>query len=215
MRTLSVCQAEVFRRSEKRIQQRRVRRKRILAATVPLMLCVCLLVWLVPDGKKPSVQEKPHTDFSKDAIVPPAESYYGMLGEAPEQLEGFSNAFVPDEAVCITLSYGKVEERITDQNVVSQVYGVLKGGNSVLDDDKPAAPETNNDQIAAGTQLEQYKDHTTAYTLTVTMADGSTQAYHISDNTLVNEKTGDTTILTAQQQKQLDALLGQQERSTE
>lgn len=43
MRNLDVCRAEVFRRSEERIERRRKQRKRALVCCVPLMLCVAVL----------------------------------------------------------------------------------------------------------------------------------------------------------------------------
>ena len=42
MRDLNECQAEVFRRSEKRIKQRRQHRKHILLSCIPLVLCITL-----------------------------------------------------------------------------------------------------------------------------------------------------------------------------
>jgi hypothetical protein len=42
MRELHECQAEVFRRSEKRIKERKQRRKHILLACIPLVLCISL-----------------------------------------------------------------------------------------------------------------------------------------------------------------------------
>ena len=42
MRDLNECQAEVFRRSEKRIKERKQHRKHILLACIPLVLCITL-----------------------------------------------------------------------------------------------------------------------------------------------------------------------------
>jgi hypothetical protein len=42
MRELHECQAEVFRRSEKRIKERKQRRKHILLACIPLVICITL-----------------------------------------------------------------------------------------------------------------------------------------------------------------------------
>ena len=42
MRELHECQAEVFRRSEKRIKARKQRRKHILLACIPLVICITL-----------------------------------------------------------------------------------------------------------------------------------------------------------------------------
>lgn len=52
MRSLDECRAEVFRRSEKRIEKRQKRRKMLLTCCVPLVLCVTLLaVCTLPDKK--------------------------------------------------------------------------------------------------------------------------------------------------------------------
>lgn len=47
MRNLDECKAEVFRRSEKRIENRRKTRKLILTCCIPLVLCVVLTAVLV------------------------------------------------------------------------------------------------------------------------------------------------------------------------
>lgn len=44
MRNLNECRAEVFRRSENRIKERKKRRNRMLACCIPLVLCVTVLV---------------------------------------------------------------------------------------------------------------------------------------------------------------------------
>jgi len=51
MRDLQECQAEVFRRSEKRIQERTCRRKRIVMTCVPLVLCLVIAGTMMLPGR--------------------------------------------------------------------------------------------------------------------------------------------------------------------
>lgn len=97
MRTMEECRAEVFRRSEDRIRRRRQRRKRILAACIPLVLCVTVLAaeMLQASGKR----EPPINETSGSAVCRiEVSSGSGQrsitdgqtLGELTEMLEGLT-----------------------------------------------------------------------------------------------------------------------------
>ena len=80
MRELNECTAEVFRRSEKRIMERRKARNRILALCIPL--CVIVIVWsamILPD-RMPAGTEK----------IPGVGDLYG--GEADGSVGGPNDA---------------------------------------------------------------------------------------------------------------------------
>ena len=50
MRELNECKAEVFRRSEKRMKERKRRRKHILLTCIPMVLCIMMLgVYVLPE----------------------------------------------------------------------------------------------------------------------------------------------------------------------
>ncbi len=81
MRKLEECRAEVFRRSGERIRARRRKRLHLLAACVPV--CLCLVICAVaaaPFGRQQD-QEK-----TQDGAVPTlaGSSYYGFTGTLQE-----------------------------------------------------------------------------------------------------------------------------------
>ncbi len=48
MMELKECQAEVFRRSERKIKARKRRKKWVILACIPLVLCVAVFLWRIP-----------------------------------------------------------------------------------------------------------------------------------------------------------------------
>ena len=66
MRNLQECQAEVFRRSEKRIHERKKRRAHLLMLCIPLALCITIIgAYLFPKG-----DQQPISDISYEPMVP-------------------------------------------------------------------------------------------------------------------------------------------------
>lgn len=71
MRELSECRAEVFRRSDNRIKERKRNRNRILTMGIPLCLVVALLsVTVLPGMWSAGSDRTPYKDTSSDYAVP-------------------------------------------------------------------------------------------------------------------------------------------------
>lgn len=77
MRSLQECQAEVFRRSEKRIKERKKRRKHILMLCIPLVLCLTTIGSFLLSG----VRQDKSTDLAAPEMV--TKNLYAGSGDIP------------------------------------------------------------------------------------------------------------------------------------
>ena len=185
MRNLNECQAEVFRRSEKRIQQRRQRRKHIAIACVPLVLCVTLAsAFLWPE----EAVGGPGTSGSAAGVLQEniGESYISSIAEIAVAGSGFSRAF-------------------TDTSEVLQIWDGL----SACQTQAPQAPQSGT--ISAGPSHQENTGRGSEgqeYAITLVMRYGEKIEYLLSGNTLKNLTEGQTHTLTEKQANTLYDLLG-------
>ena len=187
MRELQECQAEVFRRSEKRIRARRQRTIRMLLACIPLVLCIAVasmytLPALLGTGTK--------TTGAADPAGRPTEAFYNSSGKD----EG-----VPESTRC---PVSKIEVQGTgvflfhmEPQELSQIFRQLR---VCMDDITNDREETT--QAGSGS--------TPSYTIILTMEDGSTEEFWLAGNTLLDRSTGRTGILSQEQLTELERLLG-------
>ena len=170
MREINECTAEVFRRSEKRIKERK-RRRQILMACIPLVLCLTLfsafvLPTMMPAG---SSDKNAAPESSK-------EQYSGALGEDCDGI----------------LSAGSVE---VSGNGVSNYYTSAEDVQSIMDllNGIVAVPETEDadDFVTNGSTTtsrdEAYEDN--GYKIVVTRSDGTTAEYLLLGTTLIDQAT--------------------------
>lgn len=182
MRNLNECQAEVFRRSEKRIQQRRQRREHIAIACVPLVLCVTLAsAFLWPE----ETVGGPGTSGSAAGILQEniGESYISSIAEIAVTGSGFSRAF-------------------TDTSEVLQIWDGL----SACQTQKPqggtiSAGPSHQENTGRGSESQEY-------TITLIMRYGEKIEYLLSGNTLKNLTEDQAHALTEKQANALYDLLG-------
>ena len=66
MREINECTAEVFRRSEKRIKERKRRRNHILMACIPFVLCITLFSTMILPAMLPVGKDKAAEDHTQD-----------------------------------------------------------------------------------------------------------------------------------------------------
>ena len=117
MRELHECQAEVFRRSEKRIKERKQRRNHILMVCIPLILCVTIFGGLF----------LPNLDDFKGAPESSDELLYS--GTGTEAVGGLFTGSVEVSGNGVSSYYTSVEN----------VQGIMRLINGVV-----AVPETND-----------------------------------------------------------------------
>ena len=203
MRDIEDCTAEVFRRGEKRIRERRRRRSRVLAVCIP----VCLIIILWPAVVLSGVLSVWETDSF-------AQYAEGLAGAAPELL---ACPYTAVEIQCAGMLPQEHDGRVTDTAAVAEMYravnSLLAGADgSVWDADgsPPAAvgeaapSEADNADLDLSGSTGKSKGHTIIFTA----EDGAQAVYHLSENTLVNVNTNETIFLSDAQTAGLLAVLG-------
>ena len=198
MRELDECTAEVFRRSEKRIKERRRNRVRVLAVCIPV--CLTAAVWsvMIFPGRAPGLET---SDY--------AQSVWEAAGDAERDLV-YIAVEIQDAGLSPEEHYGKV----TDTAAVAEMFRAIQslfadtdgndrssGENLLACESFPAADNAYYDE-AEPTSIWR------SCTITFTAEDGSRAVYHLSENTLVDVNTNETVFLSDAQIAELMAVLG-------
>ena len=197
MRNFEERKAEVFRRSEKRIKERKRNRIRILALCIPL--CLVITVWSI-------------------MILPamlPANKSNNSAGEGMDIMggvDGTEAAFVRVEVVSTgTATQSSIQK--DDVNEVAQIYYSVQssfvnsgGGN------KESAKEEAEDDVLTEENKDYSQSGTTnlssGYRIIFTTENGAQTTYLLTGDKLVNEATKQETILTEDQRSNLLNMLG-------
>ena len=197
MRNFEERKAEVFRRSEKRIKERKRNRIRILAMCIPI--CLVITVWSI-------------------VILPamfPANKSNNSAGEGMDIMggvDGTEAAFVRVEVVSTgTVTQSSIQK--DDVNEVAQIYYSVQssfvnsgGGN------KESAKEEAEDDVLTEENKDYLQSGTTnlssGYRIIFTTENGAQTTYLLTGDKLVNEATKQETILTEDQRSNLLNMLG-------
>lgn len=191
MREINECTAEVFRRSEKRIKERRKNRNRVIALCIPL--CLVVTVWSV--------------------MILPA-----MLPVGTDDLaEKSGMELVNTNEQSIYHSYVQVEIRnadsspeyyhkVTDYSGVTEVFELI---HDLSYDDGYTLNECEEIQDKTFANQDDYSTDTTPkYIITFTTADGAEQVYVLNGSELLVEGTGVRIPLSDEQLAELKTVLG-------
>ena len=196
MRELHECQAEVFRRSEKRIKERKQRRNHILKACIPLVLCITILGAFL----RPNV--------TPDGAIEPGETQAVMDGMGND---GFTSLTCPITKITVSgndfsISHTEVADLllISDQLYSYGTRAPSSNGNTdgVVDEDD--VPKDNGEDVS-GSIMDSVN---AAYTITMVNHEGEQTEYKLVGKTLTNLTTNQTYELTQTQVKELHNLLG-------
>lgn len=183
MRSLDECKAEIFRRSEKRIQRRRA----IVGSslTLGLVLCVCVAFAV---------------------LKAPANSPVPQLREPVT--EGTQLAAPVTDSIRLTVNGREVSQNpLADQVSPEIPLNWLKELYTAPEDDSASIPDSSD----LSNSSVDWKDETVnrIYTeIVFTMPDGSREVFTLSGNILTWETTGQAIKLTADRQAELNDLLG-------
>lgn len=197
MRNFEERKAEVFRRSENRIKERKRNRNRILALCIPL--CLIVTVW--------SIMILP-------AMMPASKSN-NNAGEGMDimgSVDGTDAAFVRVEVMSTgTATQSTILKDNADE--VAQIYYTVQssfvssgGGNKESANDKAeddALTEENKDYSQSGTT-----NLSSGFRIIFTTENGAQTVYSLSGDKLLNETTKQETILTVDQRSNLLDMLG-------
>ena len=193
MRDLMECQAEVFRRSEKRILERKQRRNHILMACVPVVLCGALLFALKPMMPSDQKTEQENTTQQESTGRPESD---GMMASNSVAVigSGFSNnvTMLEDfQAITgiiesITTGSGDRNNATTDE----PLYGDASDVDGAASDVDGAAPMSGG------------------YLVTVIGEDGTETVYRLDGLSLVNQTTNERFLMDAETGSLLNNALG-------
>ena len=202
MRSLQECQAEVFRRSERKIKQRRKRIRRsagILLACVPLCLCLALL----PRGSNNAEM--------KESVQ------YGAVQEnslADSELSVSSIKIYADKGSYTLTDEGDI---LYLMSLIEQhpKYGFTADAGTVEPEDapetEPMQPETMAPDEDRG--LGCAEESPGSYTITLVMTDGSIRMYTVTENKIIGLQTDELAVLTDGQIAELLAFLAEKAES--
>lgn len=197
MREINECTAEVFRRSEKRIKERKRNRNRILAFCIPL--CLIVTVW--------SIMILP-------AMMPASKSD-NNAGEGMDimgSVDGTAAAYVRVEVMSIgTATQSAILKDDADE--VAQIYYTVQssfvnsgGGN------KESAKEEAEDDALTDENKDYSQSGTTnlssGFRIIFSTENGAQTIYSLSGDKLINETTKQETILAEDQRSNLLNMLG-------
>ena len=197
MREINECTAEVFRRSEKRIKERKRNRNRILAFCIPL--CLIVTVW--------SIMILP--------AIMPANKSNNAAGEGMDMagsVDGTAAAYVRVEV----MSTGTATQSAIlkdDADEVAQIYYTVQssfvnsgGGN------KESAKEEAEDDALTDENRDYSQSGTTnlssGFRIIFSTENGAQTIYSLSGDKLINETTKQETILVEDQRSNLLNMLG-------
>lgn len=199
MRTFEERIAEIDRRSQQIRNQRKQRRKHILTACVPVVLCVtaCFFWWQFPDRTAPleRIPDIPETVVSESQF-----SYTSSVDRIEISGPGISR----------TLTEAAEIEKVTDylQTCSITVVQSQSAAGSIADN------ETTQEILDTTTRGNSTPNGTiadcanTEYTVTFSLSGEEPVRYYLTESTIQNIVTGEIHILTPVQSNHLFHLLG-------
>lgn len=191
MRNLNECQAEVFRRSEKRIKECKQRRNHLIMACLPLVLCITILgAFLFPQ-----------LDGLKQAPESSNEQFSGAMGT--DTMGGVFTGSVEVSGNGIS-SYHSKETDV--QKIIGLINGIVAIPETESDgsDDRDFITNESNSTEQKGDQEEAE----TEYTIRVKRRDGSSAEYLLTDSVLVDQATHREYPVSEDTMKDLKSALG-------
>jgi hypothetical protein len=228
MRDLNECQAEVFRRSEERIKERKQRRKHIMLACIPLVLCITLFAAFFPWDTKTAAPEEPAVN--KAPMDGPAGNWDGSsnLSVLRIDVSGLDFSKTYTDTVDIMLiweqlcSYGQSEPECYEEPTEGVLDGECKENTgrddqeSIIADSitggalKEEAPGENYNGSSDNDDIYGVTSDSTniGYTITLTTDAGTQMEYYLSGNILENRTTNQSRKLTQSEANILKELLG-------
>lgn len=193
MREINECTAEVFRRSEKRIKERRKKRNRILALVIPLCLIVTVFSATVLPEMMPLIRTK------SDAAE--------MVGDSSGSGSPFCS-YTAVEIQNIGLSperYGKVTDKVAVTNLFNSIHSLFADVDGKVPNGSESFEAVESDENYGQPEASSKSK---GYTIIFTTDDGSQSVYNLSENTLLNVNTNETAVLSDAQIEELLAFFG-------
>ena len=182
MRDLSEYKAEIFRRSEEKIKERKRNRNRTFAFCIPL----CLVIAAVAFAKLPNISASNITD---------------------ENISSDSDAMLI--LVEVQNSENKLQSSIVNAEDVSDVYLMIQSSFETAvqaDDMADDHRYVTTSQTVVQDSLSLFSD--TKYKILFTVKDGETFSYTLDGNKLIDNTTNEKVTLSSEQAFELQSKLG-------
>ena len=194
MRELHECQAEVFRRSEKRIKERKQRRRRILMTCIPLVLCLTIFgTFLFPQL---------NNNMQAPEGMPESETQAAM-GQDENQSMTCSIVEIKVSGNGVSIQYTDVADLLLISDQLN-TYGTRAPETSGTTNEDGSDRSENADDVVGGVA----DSANAAYTITLVTHEGEKTEYQLIGNTLLNQTTNQAYTLTYEQAKELREILG-------
>lgn len=197
MREINECTAEVFRRSEKRIKERKRNRNRILALCIPLCLIVTVWSVMILPAMMPASKSDNNAGEGMDIVgsVDGTDAAYVRV-EVMSTGTATQSSILKDDADEVAQIYYTVQS-----SFVSSGGGNRESANEEAEDD--ALTEEKKDYSQSGTTYLS-----SGYRIIFTAENGIQTIYSLIGDKLINETTKQETILTVDQRSNLLNMLG-------
>ena len=194
MRELHECQAEVFRRSEKRIKERKQRRQRILMTCIPLVLCLTIFgTFLFPQL---------NNNMQAPEGMPESETQAAM-GQDENQSMTCSIVEIKVSGNGVSIQYTDEADLLLISDQLN-TYGTRTPETSGTTNEDGSDRSENADDVVGGVA----DSANAAYTITLVTHEGEKTEYQLIGNTLLNQTTNQAYTLTYEQAKELREILG-------
>ncbi len=187
MRQMEEYKAEIFRRSEYKIRERKKKRLQTILWCTPFFLCTFLWAVLILPAMMPAGSEDSSYDEMKDE----------MEIQVEENIE----------ISCVSLEIldenGVLSHRITEQALVSDLFRTVRS--------YTAKEDVSDDRLEAETdpsssdQMEMFGKANRSLIFTDT--NGSAHLFSLSGNTITDKATGEKAELTGEELTQLETYL--------
>ena len=194
MRNFEERKAEVFRRSEKRIKERKQRRQRILMTCIPLVLCLTIFgAFLFPQL---------NNNLQAPEGMPESETQAAM-GQDENQSMTCSIAEIKVSGNGVSIRYTDAADLLLISDQLN-TYGTRAPETSGATNEDGSDRSENADDVVGGVA----DSVNAAYTITLITHEGEKTEYRLIGNTLLNQTTNQAYTLTYEQAKELREILG-------
>lgn len=181
MRTFDERKAEILRRSEARIAERRQNRRRLLLCALPLVACVALTATFLPAGIGAEIWVELDSSAAPSSTTA-AESYADATTPEQNVVSDSTDLSAADPLVELTLpDSGEPIRRYTDPNRVGEISDALR---AILAGEGELSTYEENQRV------EDLVVKAERYTITLVDGEGNRSGYLLMGDTLLEEATG-------------------------
>lgn len=176
MKNFEERKAEIFRRSEKRISERKKKRKRIFSICIPLLICIgAYSIFILP------------------AMMPAGSA------DSNAEYQELADSIIYPTTVKILNNDGNLLFTYTQAQEIANICNAI---DSIIIINENPTEEISTEKIAH--EVADEISPADSYSIMIVYNTGNTTTYTISENTLFNTSTNNYYVLTDQQKNALD-----------